>query len=329
MRYERIGSVIERWHTEDAPVVIEAAVLMKDHQNDTVFAQLKCRNIGDGVITALTVSVQPLDGNEQPLGEAVIYTYEGIALAWEQTCGQKVPVVLPDNATADMDVKVVSAVYESGYVWTADASAAWAAIPSIDARDEEEAAQVSSRRMPRWIVPTAIAVAVIVLFGVFWKPVFYAAGSVLFSVEEYASAAAVFETIADFGNAEERMVDARVQEACNLLRRYDYTGAVACVGAEHANELLCDTATASLYLVGEWYDAGGAYYFAMDDEGGVRYNLPASAAAVGVYSIENGMFLRADEDGTAIPLWLFHVVSGDELQIDHRNGQIYTLYRYG
>ena len=328
-RYERIGSVIERWHAEDAPVVIEAAVLMKDHQTDTVFAQLKCRHIGDGVIAALTVSVQPLNGEGEPLGDAVAFTYENIQLAWQETCGQKVPVMLPDNATADMDVRVVKAVYESGYEWVADAETAWASIPDIEEPDDAIDPEELQPKLPRWVIPTAIAVAVAVLLAVCWKPVFYGVGRLLYSVEEYNASAAVLQTIGDFADANDRIADAKVAAACDLLRLYDYEGAYACLGEEYANELMRDTVTASLFLVGEWYDENGSYYFAMDDEGGVRYNLPASSTAVGVYSIDEGLFSRANEDGTAIPLWVFRVAGGDAILAEHRNGQVYTLYRYG
>lgn len=328
-RYERIGSVIERWHAEDAPVVIEAAVLMKDHQTDTVFAQLKCRHIGDGVITALTVSVQPFDSEGEPLGEAVEFTYDNIALAWQEVCGQKVPVVLPDNTTADMDVRVVKAVYESGYEWVADAEKAWSSIPDIEEPDDAIDPEEQQPKLPRWVIPTAIAVAVAVLLAVCWKPVFYGVGRLLYSVEEYTASAAVLQIVGDFADADERIADAKVAKACDLLRLYDYEGAYTCLGEEYANELMRDTITASLFLVGEWYDENGSYYFAMDDEGGVRYNLPASSNAAGVYSIDEGLFSRCDENGTAIPLWVFRVASGDEVVVEHRSGQVYTLYRYG
>ena len=328
-RYERIGSVIERWHSEDAPVVIEAAVLMKDHQTDTAFAQLKCRHVGDGVITALTVSVQPLDGEGQPLGKAVEYTYENVSIARQETCGQKVPIRLADNTARGIDVRVVKAIYESGYEWIADADAAWGAIPPIEEPTDVIDPDMPSRKVPRWALPAAIAAVAVVLIAVSWKPLLYGVGRFLYAVEEYASSAAVLATVSDFADAEERMVDAKLEQACDMLRRYDYTAAVNVLGEEYANALMKDTVTASLFLVGEWYDASGGYYFAMDDEGGVRYNLPANSSATGVYDIDGGLFSRTDDNGTAIPLWVFRVVSGDEIRIEHRNGQNYILYRYG
>ncbi len=339
MRYERIGSVIERWYTADAPVCIEAAVLLKDLQTDSVLAQLKWRNMSEKPITALTVSVQPLDADKAPLGEAITYVYEH-TVAPEDTCGKNIPIVLAQNDTADMTVCAVRAVFEDGGEWEAAADAVWSTapeepaaddipVPTLSAPADGEESTAPKRTLPKWVIPVSVAAAIAVLLGVCWKPLLYGVGRLLTVVEEYEASAAVLQTVADFADASERLAEAKTAQACRLLRVYDYDGAVAYLGEADADRLMKDTATATLFLTGEWYTADGAYYFTMDDEGGVRYNVPAASSADGVYGIENGYFQREDDSGVKVSLWKFHVVNGDTVEVHHRNGQIYTLVRYG
>lgn len=99
---------------------------------------------------------------------------------------------------------------------------------------------------------------------------------------------------------------------------------------EDANQALFSRQDlAKQYLMGEWRTADESYYFEMDDEGSISYNLPHTEYG-DYYRIENGVCLKFRENERDNTRAIFEFVAIDKNTIDvycYKNNRTYTLYR--
>ena len=100
-----------------APVKIERGNLLKDNANGRIILQLGLRNVQDRPVTTLTVEVKAKDADGAELEGLSAYTYQGFEAAEGQMFGDRVPVLLPDAATDDVEVSVLSAGFADGGSW--------------------------------------------------------------------------------------------------------------------------------------------------------------------------------------------------------------------
>ena len=128
-RYIRRFALPERMYTASAPVVLAAGVVLEDTRIPRLVAQLKWKSIDEKPLTALTVSVQCPQGNGG--SGQTLFTYSDLHITRGQTFGVYSAIVLPQCSAPRMDVRVLSAAFADGTVWTAPEDAVWAPLPAF------------------------------------------------------------------------------------------------------------------------------------------------------------------------------------------------------
>ena len=128
-RYIRRFALPERMYTASAPVVLAAGVVLEDTRIPRLVAQLKWKSIDEKPLTALTVSVQCPQENGG--SGQTLFTYSDLHITRGQTFGVYSAIVLPQGSAPRMDVRVLSAAFADGTVWTAPEDAVWAPLPAF------------------------------------------------------------------------------------------------------------------------------------------------------------------------------------------------------
>ena len=134
-RYIRRFALPERMYTASAPVVLAAGVVLEDTRIPRLVAQLKWKSIDEKPLTALTVSVQCPQANGGGSGQA-LFTYSNLHITRGQTFGVYTAIVLPQGSVPRMDVRVLSAAFADGTVWTAPEDALWTPLPAFTSLSE-------------------------------------------------------------------------------------------------------------------------------------------------------------------------------------------------
>ncbi len=206
-----------------------------------------------------------------------------------------------------------------------------AAQAAEEARIAKEKRRQTIKKAVIWSSVAAACLCVLVCLGIFWKSIAYGAADMLLKMDSYKASEAVFTMLAerDFKDADERVWDVRTDYAKSRLKMYDYEGAVECFSGNQRYRLMKDSNMASLFLTGEWYDDNGKYYFAMDDDGAVRYNIPVVTEATGTYLIADSYFVREKENGEPEVQWQFLVEDADTIIVVSQSGDELVLHRYG
>ncbi len=128
-RYIRRFALPERMYTASAPVVLAAGVVLEDTRTPRLVAQLKWKSIDENCLTALTVSVECPQGNGGSC--QTLFTYSDLHITRGQTFGVYTAIVLPQGSAPRMDVRVLSAAFADGTVWTAPEDAVWTPLPAF------------------------------------------------------------------------------------------------------------------------------------------------------------------------------------------------------
>ncbi len=416
LRYEHVGRVHRNEYVKGSPVVVAVAAQLNDRYSGTRLVQIKFQNIGEQPIRSLSVWIQPVDEQNEPLGDAIENTYEDLEAAHGDLFGQQYVTVLPDYTTADFQLKVTEVNFADGDVWYGPDDV-WTAfdepaplsrvvpmhliglfreqygehacvqytevedlwyclcsglmheshetcercgmpraqlqafdipawVAAEEQRIEEErlaaeaaeaariAAELRKKKLKKallWSSIAAASLAVCICLGVFWKSIAYGAADLLLKMDSYQASEAVFTLLAekDFKDADERVWDVRTDYAQSRLKMYDYEGAVECFSGNQRYRLMKDSTMAALFLTGEWYDENGKYYFAMEDDGAVRYNIPVVTEATGTYVIADSYFVREKENGEPEVQWQFLVEDADTIVVVSQSGDQLVLHRYG
>ena len=70
-RYQKLYSLENNLYTAGSPVLIAAAVLLRDSYGKNLLAQVKLKNIGPRVIKAVKVAISMRDTTGAPLGRSL------------------------------------------------------------------------------------------------------------------------------------------------------------------------------------------------------------------------------------------------------------------
>lgn len=116
-RYEQLFRLPDNLYHRDAPVVVNAGVLLQDKETGTLLAQLKLQNIQDKAIIAMTVALTLKDVAGEVLGDVVTYQYLDLLVGRDQYCCDDVPIVIENRAARSYDVKVRVVIYANTTAW--------------------------------------------------------------------------------------------------------------------------------------------------------------------------------------------------------------------
>ena len=124
-RYIRLFTLPKNLNTEGAPIVIAAGALLKDNDADDVLAQIKFKNISEGTIKAVKVSVQSFDQFGAEIKE-ISYEYTNLSANSGEEFGSRTPVYLNNEWIRSYSVIVTEVAFENGSVWQTGADTAQA-----------------------------------------------------------------------------------------------------------------------------------------------------------------------------------------------------------
>ena len=161
-RYIRLFTLPKNLNTEGAPIVIAAGALLKDNDADDVLAQIKFKNISEGTIKAVKVSVQSFDQFGAEIKE-ISYEYTNLSANSGEEFGSRTPVYLNNEWIRSYSVIVTEVAFENGSVWQtgADTAQAKKALSEKVQKNFVEQKKAAFKKVA-WI-PLAFAVVGIVL----------------------------------------------------------------------------------------------------------------------------------------------------------------------
>lgn len=119
-RYTKVELLPRNMYLEGAPILIEAAALLKDGATGCIVAQLKLRNLQDSNehrLIACKVGIRAFDVNGAELEGVGEYAYLDLSVARGDAFGTQEPIVMPDNTTRHIEACVVQTVYDNGSIW--------------------------------------------------------------------------------------------------------------------------------------------------------------------------------------------------------------------
>ena len=115
-RYTKLFSLPKNLYAEGSPVIIEAGVLTLDNNTNSVFVQLKFRNISDKEIKALSVTLKAYYVTGKEASEPVKYQYLDFCSHVDEEFGAKTPILLHDNTVRSFSVHIDDVVYADNTV---------------------------------------------------------------------------------------------------------------------------------------------------------------------------------------------------------------------
>ena len=128
-RFEKLFSLPENLYAIGAPVVIAQGFLLKDHEKENLLAQLKLKNIGPKVISAVKLSLVPVDESGNALADKMTYAYPHLAAARDDYFGQKSAVIVSAAEATGFVAAVVEVTFADETKWNADDDTNWAPLP--------------------------------------------------------------------------------------------------------------------------------------------------------------------------------------------------------
>ena len=116
-RFSKVFALTENLYTEGSPVIIEAGVLHKDNNTNTMFVQLKFRSISNKKIKAIKIIIFPKDIVGNALGDKVEYQYLDLDIIRNIRFGQKTPIYMPDNKTRSFSMSLTEVIFDDNSIW--------------------------------------------------------------------------------------------------------------------------------------------------------------------------------------------------------------------
>lgn len=129
-RFEKLFSLPDNLYALGAPVVIAQGFLLKDHEKEVLLAQLKLKNISKQVISAVKLSLVPVDENGDPLADKMTYAYQNLSAARDEFFGQKSAVIVAAAEATGFVAAVQEVTFDDETKWTAEAEAQWTSLPA-------------------------------------------------------------------------------------------------------------------------------------------------------------------------------------------------------
>lgn len=109
-----IWTLPEPLYRRGSPVLIRGVLLEK---NGLPFCRLELENLGLYTLRAVTVAVQPLDGEGAPLGPELPWRYAGLSVNRDGRFGARILLPLPVERAASFTARVLRADYAEGESW--------------------------------------------------------------------------------------------------------------------------------------------------------------------------------------------------------------------
>lgn len=134
-RYQKLYSLENNLYTAGSPVLIAAAVLLRDSYGKNLLAQVKLKNIGPRVIKAVKVAISMRDTTGAPLGQKLEHQYLDLNAARDDEFAQKSAVVLPNANARSYTIEVTEAVFEDGGTWLS-AGGEWTPLKKAETLEE-------------------------------------------------------------------------------------------------------------------------------------------------------------------------------------------------
>lgn len=116
-RFEKRYSLPENLYIKGSPVVISAGALLKDTVTEKMLVQLKLRNIGTNMISAVKVKIKAFEPNGAEIEGVDEYQYVDLNAGHGDEFGQKTPIYLPNNSTRRFEVGVTEVVLRGSEPW--------------------------------------------------------------------------------------------------------------------------------------------------------------------------------------------------------------------
>ena len=154
-RFEKLFSLPENLYALGAPVVIAQGFLLKDHEKETLLAQLKLKNISRQIVSGVKLSLVPVDENGGALADKMTYAYQNLSAARDEFFGQKSAVIVSAAQATGFLAAVVEVTFADETKWTADPDAEWTTLPqqkdllSLLQNDEEMVKQYQMEYTPQ------------------------------------------------------------------------------------------------------------------------------------------------------------------------------------
>ncbi len=119
-RFENKYNTPENLYVEGSPVLICAGALLKDTVTGKMLVQLKMRNIGTNMISAVKVKIKAFEPNGAEIEGVEEYQFIDLNAAHADEFGQKTPIYLPNNSTRKFEVGVTEVVFSDTSPWVSD-----------------------------------------------------------------------------------------------------------------------------------------------------------------------------------------------------------------
>lgn len=130
-RYTRVFQQKGILYSPGAPVVVPAAVLLKNNQTGGVLAQIKFKSIAPQNIQALTVRVHAWDVSGAAVEGVDEYQYLDLKVQRGMEFGQKVAIPLPNSVSRSFSCECTQVVFDDGTVWKWDRERPWTTLSEL------------------------------------------------------------------------------------------------------------------------------------------------------------------------------------------------------
>lgn len=118
--YQELFRLPADLYQKGCPVVLSAAVLQKETESNTVFVQLKFKNISAVTLSSIKVNIRCYEPNGKEIDGINEFYYLDLNKEYGKSFGHKTPIVLSNDVCRKFEVCISEVVRTNGEVWTCD-----------------------------------------------------------------------------------------------------------------------------------------------------------------------------------------------------------------
>ena len=127
-KYKILFSLIDNLYADNAPLLIEAGVLVVNTENGKTHVQLKFKNLSNRVISMVKIELTLMDSVGRVIG-CDEKQYLDLDAKPNQSFGSQDPARLSDNTARRFSVAIKEICFSDRTIWTAPENAGWKPIP--------------------------------------------------------------------------------------------------------------------------------------------------------------------------------------------------------
>ena len=131
-KYKILFSLIDNLYADNAPLLIEAGVLVVNTENGKTHVQLKFKNLSNRVISMVKIELTLMDSVGRVIG-CDEKQYLDLDAKSNQSFGSQDPARLSDNTARRFSVAIKEICFSDRTIWTAPENAVWKPIPKPQA----------------------------------------------------------------------------------------------------------------------------------------------------------------------------------------------------